>query len=72
MDRYAEEPYRRLMALHGAHRRHDAVPATWQVLQHRLADFDLDLDEATARLYRTLVAPEGDVPAGARPIRLTS
>jgi DNA-binding SARP family transcriptional activator len=72
MDRYAEEPYRRLMALHAAHGRHDAVTATWQVLQRRLADLDVDVDEATARLYRTLVAPCPDVPAGTRPIRLSS
>jgi DNA-binding SARP family transcriptional activator len=72
MDRYAEEPYRRLMALHAAHGRHDAVTTTWQVLQRRLADLDVDVDEATARLYRTLVAPDPDAPTSTRPIRLTS
>ena len=72
MDRYAEEPYRRLMALHAAHGRHDAVTATWQLLQRRLADLDVEVDEATARLYRTLVASDPDVPASTRPIRLTS
>ena len=61
LDRYAEEPYRRLMALHDANGRHDAVTATWQLLQRRLADLDVDMDEATARLYRTLTNP--DVPA---------
>jgi DNA-binding SARP family transcriptional activator len=71
MDRYAEEPYRRLMALHAAHGRHDAVTATWQLLQSRLADLDVDVDEATARLYRTL-SSDPDVPANTRSIRLTS
>jgi DNA-binding SARP family transcriptional activator len=72
MDRYAEEPYRRLMALQASHGRRDAVTATWRLLQRRLADLDVDVDEATARLYRALVAPDPDVPTGARPIRLTS
>ena len=54
LDRYAEEPYRRLMALHAAHGRPDAVTATWQLLRSRLADLDVDMDETTARLYRTL------------------
>ena len=67
MDRYAEEPYRRLMALHAAHGRLDAVTATWQLLQRRLADLDVDVDEATARLYRTLIAPDPDPPTGTRP-----
>jgi DNA-binding SARP family transcriptional activator len=71
MDRYAEEPYRRLMALHAAHGRHDAVTATWQLLQSRLADLDVDVDEVTARLYRTL-SSDPDVPANTRSIRLTS
>ena len=70
LDRYAEEPYRRLMALHAAHGRHDAVTATWQLLQRRLADLDVDVDEATARLYRTLVAT--DTSPASRPIRLSS
>ena len=72
LDRYAEEPYRRLMALHAAHGRHDAVTATWQLLQRRLADLDVDVDEATARLYRTLTAPDPDAPTSTRPIRLSS
>ena len=67
MDRYAEEPYRRLMALHAAHGRRDAVTATWQLLQRRLADLDVDVDEATARLYRTLVAPDPDPGAAGQP-----
>ena len=74
LDRYAEEPYRRLMTLHAAHGRRDAVTATWQLLVRRLADLDIDVDEATARLYRTLVAPDPlpEQRANTRPIRLTS
>jgi DNA-binding SARP family transcriptional activator len=71
LDRYAEEPYRRLMSLHAAHGRRDAVTATWQLLQRRLADLDVDVDEATARLYRTLIATDS-APPPIRPIRLTS
>ena len=69
LDRYAEEPYRRLMALHAAHGRPDAVTATWQLLRSRLADLDVDMDETTARLYRTLT--NTDSPAS-RPVRLSS
>jgi DNA-binding SARP family transcriptional activator len=72
MDRYAEEPYRRLMALDAAHGRQDAVTAKWQLLQRRLADLDVDVDEATARLYRMLVVPDAEVTGESRPIRLTS
>ncbi len=74
LDRYAEEPYRRLMALHAAHGRRDAVTATWQLLQRRLADLDVDVDDATARLYRTLVTPDRvpAAPTNTRPIRLRS
>ena len=72
LDRYAEEPYRRLMSLHAAHDRLDAVTATWQVLQRRLADLDVDGDDATARLYRSLTAPDVTGPGRPRPIRLSS
>jgi len=72
LDRYAEEPYRRLMALHAGHDRLDAVTATWQVLQRRLADLDVDGDDATARLYRSLTAPDATSPGRPRPIRLSS
>jgi DNA-binding SARP family transcriptional activator len=80
LDRYAEEPYRRLMALHAAHGRPDAATATWQLLQRRLADLDVDDDEATGHLYRTITRDArkgpgpraGEVPAarnGKRPPR---
>ncbi len=72
LDRYAEEPYRRLMALHSAHGRIDAVTAAWQLLQRRLADLDVDMDDATARLYRSLTAPDAKPPTGPRPVRLSS
>jgi DNA-binding SARP family transcriptional activator len=69
LDRYAEEPYRRLMGLHAAHGRPDAVTATWQLLRSRLADLDVDMDETTARLYRTLANTDSPAP---RPVRLSS
>jgi DNA-binding SARP family transcriptional activator/LysM repeat protein len=69
LDRYAEEPYRRLMALHAAHGRGDAVAASYQLLRRRLADLDVDMDETTARLYRSLTT---DTPSTARSVRLSS
>jgi DNA-binding SARP family transcriptional activator len=69
LDRYAEEPYRRLMSLHAAHGRPDAVTATWQLLRSRLADLDVDMDETTARLYRTLTTTNSPAPP---PVRLSS
>jgi hypothetical protein len=58
LDRYAEEPYRRLMSLQAGRGRTDAVKATWRQLQRRLIELDLDPDPATARLYRNLVSEE--------------
>jgi DNA-binding SARP family transcriptional activator len=69
LDRYAEEPYRRLMALHAAHGRPDAVTTTFQLLRRRLADLDVDMDDTTARLYRSLTT---DTPSTARSVRLSS
>lgn len=57
LDHYAEEPYRRLMALHAALDRPDAVTDTWRLLHRRLGDLNLDVDAATARLYRSLTEP---------------
>lgn len=71
LDRYAEEPYRRLMALQAGLGRFDAVSATWQMLQRRLTDLDLDVDEATVRLYRSLVDDVGH-PSSPQQIRLSS
>ncbi len=70
LDRYAEEPYRRLMALHATHGRPDAVTATWQLLRRRLADLDVDMDETTANLYRSLTSPAAPQPS--RSVRLSS
>jgi DNA-binding SARP family transcriptional activator len=72
LDRYAEEPYRRLMSLHAAHGRTDAVAATWKILQERLGDLDLEVEPATTRLYRSLTTSAPDIADGARPIRLSS
>jgi DNA-binding SARP family transcriptional activator len=55
LDRYGEEPYRRLMLLQAGQGRTDAVKATWRALQRRLVEIDLDPDPATVRLYRRLV-----------------
>jgi len=55
-DRYAEEPYRRLMVLHAAHGRPGAVTDVWRLLQGRLAELSLDVEAATANLYRQLTA----------------
>jgi DNA-binding SARP family transcriptional activator len=71
LDLYAEEPYRRLMTIQARHGRPDAVTATWQTLQRRLADLDVEVDEATARLYRSLAKSDASV-AAPRPIRLSS
>ena len=67
LDGYAEEPYRRLMILHAARGRLDAVGSTWRQLNRRLAELDLDVEPASARLYRTLTAgQEADAPRPAR------
>jgi DNA-binding SARP family transcriptional activator len=57
-DRYAEEPYRRLMALHGAYGRTSAVAEVWKALRGHLAELDLDVEPATAALYRQLTAEQ--------------
>ncbi|MDA8310153.1 MAG: BTAD domain-containing putative transcriptional regulator [Actinomycetota bacterium] len=70
LDRYAEEPYRRLMALHAACGRTDAVVGTWKLLCRRLAELDLDVEPTTERLYHTLSA--GASIEASRPVRLSS
>ena len=72
LDRYAEEPYRRLMALHATHGRLDAVTAIWKLLQQRLSNLDLDVEPTTTRLYRSLMTRDTEEAEGARPIRLSS
>ena len=71
LDRYAEEPYRRLMTLQGERGRPDALAATWRLLERRLAEIDVDPESATVRLHRSLTtdaAPAG----GSRRVRLSS
>ena len=63
IDLYAEEPYRRLMALQARHDGLGSVPATRELLQRRLSDLDLDCEPATVRLYRSLTE-DGPAPAG--------
>jgi DNA-binding SARP family transcriptional activator len=58
LDHYAEEPYRRLMVLQGSLGQVDTVSATWKLLHARLEELDLEVEEATTRLYRSLV-PSG-------------
>jgi len=72
LDRYAEEPYRRLMTLHAAHDRLDAVTAIWRLLHRRLGDLDLDIEPSTVRMYRTLTATGAGTVDGPRPIRALS
>ena len=61
LDRYAEEPYRRLMVLHATRGRPDAVTATWLLLHQRLGDLNLDVEVTTVRLYRSLIETHVDV-----------
>jgi len=58
MDRYAEEPYRRLMVLQAARNRPGTVAATWRLLQGRLSALDLEVEDATSRLYHSLTGTE--------------
>jgi DNA-binding SARP family transcriptional activator len=59
LDRYGEEPYRRLMVLQAKSGRIDAVKATWRLLQRRLLDLDLDPDPSSGELYRSLTGSDG-------------
>ena len=54
LDHYAEEGFRRLMALDGRLGRSDSVRATWSQLQRNLAELQLDPEPETVRLYRDL------------------
>jgi DNA-binding SARP family transcriptional activator len=64
LDLYAEEPYRRLMALQARTRGTGVVHRTWRLLQQRLGDLDLDCEPATTRLFRSLTeSPVEDVVA---------
>ena len=59
LDRYSEEPYRRLMILQAKTGRIDAVKSTWRLLQRRLLDLDLDPDPSSGQLYRSLTGSDG-------------
>ncbi|MDA8186133.1 MAG: BTAD domain-containing putative transcriptional regulator [Actinomycetota bacterium] len=72
LDRYAEEPYRRLLSLHGRRRRPEAVETTFRLLQRRLEEIDVDPEPATLRLHRSLTAPDTMPTNGPRPRRLSS
>jgi DNA-binding SARP family transcriptional activator len=72
INRYAEEPYRRLMALQAERGRLDAVAHTWRLLQERLDEIDVDPEPATVRLHRSLTAPEEPPTERARRARLSS
>ena len=54
LDGYAEDPYRRLVVLHAETGHPDAVRGTWQLLNRRLAEVDLEVEAQTARVYRDL------------------
>lgn len=67
LDRYAEEPYRRLMTVHATHGHPGSLDAIWQLLHHRLGELDLEVEPATARLYRSLTSPSGARPQRSSP-----
>jgi DNA-binding SARP family transcriptional activator len=69
LDRYTEEPYRRLMYLYAATGEPDALRATWHSLHRSLAEIDADIDDTTTLLYNTLTTTDRDMP---RPIPLSS
>ncbi|MGH7912023.1 MAG: hypothetical protein ACREOV_09895, partial [Candidatus Dormibacteraceae bacterium] len=60
------EPYRRLMAIHADTGRGDLVRSTWRLLLRRLGEIDVDVEEDTARLYRSLSAEAARSEASAR------
>jgi DNA-binding SARP family transcriptional activator len=54
-DPYAEDLYRRTMRIQAALGRHDAVRRTYQLLETRLADLDVDPTDATTTLRNHLL-----------------
>ena len=64
LDRYGEEPYRRLMVFQAKAGRIDAVKASWRLLQRRLLDLDLDPDPSSGQLYRSLTGSDGTTSRG--------
>jgi DNA-binding SARP family transcriptional activator len=53
-DPYAEEIYRRLMRLQAQRHRPDALARIWKLLQGRLAELDIEPEDATLKLHREL------------------
>jgi len=53
-DPYVEEIFRRLMRLQVQRRRPDALARVWMLLQSRLAELDVEPEDATLKLYREL------------------
>jgi hypothetical protein len=45
------------------------VTATWQLLQSRLNDLDLDVEEATSRLYHSLTSNGAGASEARHPVR---
>ncbi len=56
LDHYAEEAFRRLMAIQGRIGRHDSIATTWRELQRNLANLELDPEPATFRLHQELTS----------------
>jgi DNA-binding SARP family transcriptional activator len=68
-DRYAEEPYRRLMTQQAERGRLDAVTATWRTLERRLAEIDVDAEATTLRCYRSLTVQAAPPRGGDESVR---
>jgi DNA-binding SARP family transcriptional activator len=66
VDPYNEELYRRIMRLHGAAGRRDAVRRTLRLLEARLLDLDTDPDPATLALAADLLRPRRSRTAAGR------
>lgn len=67
VDPYNEELYRRIMRLHAAAGRRDAVRRTLRLLEARLIDLDTDPDPATLALATDLLRPRSRTGAGRIP-----
>jgi DNA-binding SARP family transcriptional activator len=65
VDQYAEEVFRRLMALQGRIGRSDSIAATWRVLERNLANLELDPELASVRVYQELTHSDDSVSAAA-------
>jgi DNA-binding SARP family transcriptional activator len=68
LDCYAEEVYRRLMALQARIGRPDSIAATWHQLQRNLAVLEVDPEPATVRLFQDL-SHRDDLADAVGPVR---